>query len=213
MMMLRMNGIVACLVAPVIGLCGQIAVEKVEAPESVASCKQDLAWVQRISLRCGPNSLYAILRLYGIPVETHAIEQYAPSHPKGMSLAELQDACGDLGLPVHVRQCSISDMCAAFRSPLIAYTYYVNGEGHYTIILDVRGDQIHILDAATGRVSVTTPARLANIWQGYVLVPKLGGDNFRFALGISMLVWLTVACAIRCIPATSRLVSGSSERA
>lgn len=196
----------AACVIPVVGPHGQAPAYATGKPQSVTAVTgsdPDGVGMPRDMNRCGPNALYLFLRLYGIPAEYGLIlQRYMSAHPDGMSLTELRDACRDFGLPVQVRQCSISEMHRGFQSPVIALTDGLGSEiGHYVIVLSVRSDSALLLDGTTGRVSGTTlfkdesykKGRLENIWRGYILVPTHVYRKPRGALAFSALLWLVVA--------------------
>lgn len=150
---------------------------------------------KRSVMMCGPNCMYIMLKLYGISVEPEIIEQYIPSNPKGMSIAELRDACAAHGLPLEPRKCSISEMRKAFQSPFIAHTYYPGG-GHFTVVLAKEGDSFWLMDGLAGEIRKASPRWLANVWRGYVLIPTSRSRFSAFVLGFSMILWLVTAWTI-----------------
>lgn len=194
----------------------QVIAEETGRSGSVSQLQADKARIHRDASICGPHTLYLFMKLYAIPVEYEAImKEYTPSHPEGMSLAELRDACANLGLPVRVRKCSVREMWKAFQSPVIAYVTGMDGSGHFMIILAVESDSAYLMDGTTARISRTTlfrdeaykKGRLENVWRGYILVPSRGGGRFKLALGISVLLWLVAAYVIlRIIPKTRRVI-------
>lgn len=197
----------------IVGPCSQVIADNTGKPESVLQSQHEPARMRQDAMMCGPNSLYLILRLYGIPFEPDAIKKrYIPSHPKGMSLLELRDACEAFGLKAQMRQCSVTQLCKNFRSPVIAYTTWYHGESrHYVVLLAVENDRVCLMDATTGRIIKTTPQKLENIWLGYILVPSLGGGNSMLALGISVLLWLIAAYAILRVLPRARLAPHRRE--
>jgi len=165
-----------------------------------ATCKQpgDLLGVTS-EVMCGPNGLYLMLRLYGIPV-TGGVTRYAPSHPHGMSLLELRNAFADFGLPVEIREYTVDDLCKRFRSPLLALTnYFLGGTDHYVVIVAADSDSVCYIDPTTARVRTKSPEELSRSWRGYVIVPCHQNGNRMLAgavLVVSALLWLLATHAI-----------------
>src|SRR5205809_7800101 len=79
------------------------------------SLRQGADPVLREAVICGPNALYMLLALNGIPVDHDLIEKYMPSHAEGMSLAELKEASNALGLRTETRRCSIDELRRHFQ--------------------------------------------------------------------------------------------------
>jgi hypothetical protein len=140
---------------------------------------------RRQNAMCGPNSLYMFLALHDIPVNKHTIEQLTPSHPDGMSLAELKAAAMSFGLKTYVRRRSMEELRGEFQSPVIAYL--VNGATkHYVIILQISEETVTLLDGTSGEKETLKCRWLEGSWSGYVLMADDG-------LSTS---WLLVASAL-----------------
>jgi ABC-type bacteriocin/lantibiotic exporter with double-glycine peptidase domain len=163
---------------------------------------KDQLWVRHDLVACGPNSIYLLLRMHGIVVPPERIEIFFPSNPKGMSLTEVRDACGSLGLESEVLHCSVSDLIANFPGPVIAYTnpfLGVRDAGHFIVIFAVKDNSIYLLESTTGQIIETTPQKLEAKWRGYVIIPK--DHTFtKSAFWSSIVFWALVGCVFILAP-------------
>lgn len=138
---------------------------------------------------CGPNCLYMLLQLYGLPVDEGQTRRYMPTHPKGMSLLDLKEACRDLGLDAEVRLCKAEDL-RALAGPVIAHVVYGPQEiaDHYVVFRRLVDGRVESIDGTTGTVMLFPLERLGNIWDGYLLVPVRRSTPLRRMIDLLALV-------------------------
>jgi hypothetical protein len=155
---------------------------------------------------CGPNALYLLLRLDGLPVTYRDVVRELGSDDKPMSIVELRDAAARLGLSTRIRHCTLEDLdrCTV---PFIAHSKSDFGSvpdpdrqvGHFLVVLKV-DDMIHLIDGTTGEVREYPRRIFMNYWTGHLLEPRsevwtwawmailLDGIGFPVALGLVLLV-------------------------
>jgi ABC-type bacteriocin/lantibiotic exporter with double-glycine peptidase domain len=127
----------------------------------------------RESKCCGPNSLYALLRLSGLDVtlaETHSL---TPLGSNGASLAALESASRSLGLPMMtVRVHEFNDL-ARFRYPVIAHLTGSRA-GHFIIVLGFNqaNSSLLVADALTCDLQWLNASTVQRDWSGYLLVSE-----------------------------------------
>jgi len=129
------------------------------------------------TLVCGPNVLYMLLKLQGLPVTFEQVVQELGSDNKMMSLVELREAAARLGLPTRVRRCTLEDLDRC-TLPCIAHTrseyaHRANQSGHYLLVLKVDGEMIEVVDGTCADVMRKHRSKIADLWTGYVLEPRV----------------------------------------
>lgn len=123
----------------------------------------------RNPLRCGPNSLYAYLKIHGKPSDLDSISRRVVIEPSGASLAGLRKAATDLGVPSIVVKIDLADLR---QVPLPAIAHYNNRGGHYRLLLKVDQDHITSADLTSGRIEDTSLDAFMEFWSGYLIIPK-----------------------------------------
>jgi ABC-type bacteriocin/lantibiotic exporter with double-glycine peptidase domain len=160
---------------------------------------------------CGSNSMYMLLKLYGMPIDQKRFEATVPSGTEGLSLAELQDAAESLGMKATIRRCSIAELQQRFREPFIAHLALVTP--HYSVIVAISDDFVTLLDGTTGEVETLRRAWVEERWTGYVLLPQTSAGVPPIFLGASLVSWVLVALLVaRHISASWTRASGTQVR-
>jgi len=127
-----------------------------------------------MSRMCGPNCLLALLRLYGHPVTPSDMMRYYPLHPEGMSLMELRQASGELGLAGDVRLFEDRVLSGRLATPIIAHCRAKDSPraGHYVVVTSAGERSVTFLDGTTGGTQTMSNEAFAEYWTGYALVPR-----------------------------------------
>jgi CRP-like cAMP-binding protein len=101
---------------------------------------------------CGLAALAMIGRYHGLDVLVGLLRRAATVGPSGLSLAQLQQTAGVLGLgcrAVRVRPAHLADVVL----PVVAHMI----DGHYVVLYEVREDGVVVGDPAAGIVTVSVP--------------------------------------------------------
>jgi hypothetical protein len=126
--------------------------------------------------RCGPNCVYAYLRLHGHDIPLSAVVERVPLTDRGSSLADLRAAATDLGVSSRVLR-TIPSRLVEIDLPAIAHMQ--TREGHFVIILKVDPEVIVVSDMLRGDVERMPPDVFYEQWSGFVLVPSGGALSWR----------------------------------
>lgn len=145
---------------------------------------------------CGPNAVYLLLAAYGYTVEPSFVDALVPSHPQGMSLLEVRNALRARGLDCEISEFSPVQFAQIHR-PVILYcaSAHWNG-GHYLVATPVGGDSVQTIDPTTGRLFVSSLAKLPNTWGGIVILPKLTSRLFDVRKIILSILFTLVAVVV-----------------
>jgi ABC-type bacteriocin/lantibiotic exporter with double-glycine peptidase domain len=167
--------------------------------------------IQRMRTICGPNSLYSLLRCWGIPVVHIDVERRLPLGPRGVSLLSLKQAALHFGLQTRARYCNFESLMG-LRIPAITHHYFDmktdGSDSHFVLITSVTRDEVQFIDGTTGLLNKVTPAKFHTTWSGYVLEPVDDSPalaNPIFAIG--------AAVGILCISKFLRVVARRGRRA
>lgn len=123
--------------------------------------------------RCGPNSLYVLLRLAGRRVSYSQVQDVITLHENGVSIDELENASRELGLAlVSLRAGSIEDL-ECYHSPFIAHLSG-NREGHFLVVLriDEKKQLVTVADAISCEIQQFSVSEFCKQWSGFVLVQE-----------------------------------------
>lgn len=128
---------------------------------------------ERNAVMCGPNAIYTFASLHGVSMSDDHRKSLIPSHPDGMSLAEVQDACKSLGFSGRWEMCDIKLLSNYSNSfPLISFVDPFFGarsnSGHFIVILRKQDNEITFFDPTTAKIIETDERRLGRYWRGYV---------------------------------------------
>jgi ABC-type bacteriocin/lantibiotic exporter with double-glycine peptidase domain len=131
---------------------------------------------------CGPNSLYLLLRLKGIPVEYGQLVKRLEITPRGCSLAELQELGESYGLPCEVRKVTLKDLdllvppfILHINTPASSSQQATEGRDHFVVVTrrEVGAEgTLSGVDPSSGAKTVWSPSYLSRNFSGYVLTPR-----------------------------------------
>jgi ABC-type bacteriocin/lantibiotic exporter with double-glycine peptidase domain len=152
-------------------LTGSVLQQASDSVDEDTSSAEVSNW--RESKCCGPNSLYALLKLRGLDVSLAKTHSLAPAGSDGASLAALEAASRALGLPMVTVRIHEFDDFARFRFPIIAHLSGARA-GHFIIVLgfDQNNSAVLVADALTCDIRWQEAALLQRDWSGYLLVSE-----------------------------------------
>lgn len=121
--------------------------------------------------RCGPNSLYVLLKLAGRKISMNHVLEVLPPHDNGVSMRELEDASQQLGMPMVTLQLGSLGDIENFQSPFIAHLSG-NREGHFLIVLGINESKelVTVADAISCEIQEYSVSEFRRQWSGFVLV-------------------------------------------
>ena len=128
----------------------------------------DGSW--RIPKYCGPNALYAFLKLNGInPSYEKILYETAPTE-NGTSLEDLKRASDSFGLTSEICRFHPNDL---FRisDPVIAHISGVKN-GHFMLILGCREGELLVADPTACTIERLSLDQFKETWSGYILRKK-----------------------------------------
>lgn len=123
---------------------------------------------------CGPNCLYMLLTDLGHTVTTDEWEAWYPSHPDGMSMADLKDVCSRFGVDTEVRRCTPGDL-RSLRGPAIAHMDMGPSRPRHFVLLTgtiTANERIEVIDGTTAETKYYPLETITNIWTGWVLLVR-----------------------------------------
>jgi ABC-type bacteriocin/lantibiotic exporter with double-glycine peptidase domain len=129
-----------------------------------------------------------------VPVDQKRFGEYMQLHGEGMSLAELKEAAGALGMTTTVRRCSIAELQKNYQLPFIAHLAMITP--HYSVVIDISDDKLTLLDGTTGKIETLRRSWVEERWSGYVLLPQTGATPSLLFIGASLLSWLLFAVVV-----------------
>ena len=148
---------------------------------------KDGSW--RVPQNCGPNALYAFLKLHGTPATLERICELAPPGENGVSLSSLCDASCILGLPAQIVQLGPADL-RGLAMPVIAH---LDGfrNGHFAVVLSADLVSVVTADLINCKVERVPLERFKRNWSGYILERKPGFMSSRafwvIAIGLAIM--------------------------
>lgn len=169
--------------------------------------ERELTEIERMSVMCGPNSLYLMLRMSGRLIDDDVVSEYIPSRREGMSLVELRNACARFGLRTEVRCVVPQDLGANAPLPMVARiraTSSTLNDAHYVVVFEMDDETLTVVDATSGAIETYRRELLPNIWTGYVLVPVKNGVNATFSL--LLVAWSLVFALVFAVMTLNRYV-------
>ena len=151
----------------------------------------------RSAKQCGPNCLYALLRLNGRDVTLADVVSEAKPGWDGVSLKQLKEASSRFGLNTDVVEVKKLSALTGLRFPVIAHLSGAR-EGHFVLLLGVdrAGDAVLIADASKCEMEKQPIGQFSQAWSGYLLVPR---SHWRQLWLSRVLSWISIAmvcCAI-----------------
>lgn len=132
------------------------------------------AAIREQAMKCGPNSLYVLLRLNGVQVSFDDVSRLLPIGAAGTNLRQMRDAAEKLGLDCEVRRLSTSEL-EALSVAVVAHCRSAqigSQTGHFVVVLPGTGQVIEEIDGQSGRRRSVSRHYFKTVWTGYALVPN-----------------------------------------
>lgn len=179
----------------------------VQTPVAPAGRDVEKRWSTYV---CGPNCLYALLKLHGLKIDYDDLMSMLPRGGKGVSLRAMQDAARGLGIDTRVVHGQYAQLRrAAF--PLIVHLKPPPGDqdgvGHYVVVLNATDERIFVLDAQIGSFSSYDQPRFEQLWSGYALCvqqPRWSLLSPSLTAGAFCLAVLVLTAGLACRPIRQR---------
>ncbi len=140
---------------------------------------------------CGPRSLLAICRFYGLESSLDGIRELSGQNERGTSLYGLKQAALALGFVADGRKLTLGEL-KSLKAPCIVFV----DNNHYFVVEQLFGDQFRIIDGEKD-VSLMPVSEFTQRWGGYTLViqrplnvtspeesPRLTVESYLHDLGI-----------------------------
>ncbi len=119
---------------------------------------------------CGPNALFFMMRLNGVPVNHAELLKHLAPPKQGSSMAELQQAARQWGLATEILQTTPSGL-DRLHVPFIAHlSLPPNDAGHYLLVLRTNEDSLKTIDGTKGTLLTVRRETFLRHWSGHVLV-------------------------------------------
>lgn len=130
-------------------------------------------------LICGPNSLYQFLGLMGKPAPYDEVVRRLPVGDSGVTMLQMRDVAGALGVPCAVRRCSFEELQRC-GTPAVLHVIRRRQdrdrhEGHYVVLLGCSSEAVTVLDGTTGQTINLSHRGFQRLWTGYVIIPEQPG--------------------------------------
>lgn len=140
--------------------------------------------------RCGPNSVYLLLRLNGITVPYDEVVKRVPLETTGADLESLRLAAASFGLVTETRQLTPEDVLYApkpilvhFNAPAAASGGAQNGPDHFGVITGIMSDGAYQgVDTNNLRATTFSSNNFARNFSGYCLVVPRSSLPWLFSL-------------------------------
>ena len=153
---------------------------------------------------CGPNVLYCMLRMKGMPVEYQELMVFLSPPEEGNSLEELRLASVRWGLPLKSYKTTRKGF-DDLRTPFIAHTEE-QGRRHYVLVTGTSDGGVELFDPETAARSTMPSDEFFRMWTGYRI-----GDGTRWIdriLYLVIVLEMTGVVAILFMIAKDRSVLG-----
>jgi ABC-type bacteriocin/lantibiotic exporter with double-glycine peptidase domain len=151
-------------------------------------------------LKCGPNSLFLLSKLYGVDVDYERITQELPIDARGSSLEAMVAAANKIGIKCEARRCGMHELLDCPKAFIAHIAATRNGEeqlGHYLVVLDCDEDSVQFIDGTTGELKNWARSYFLRLWTGYVIMPEVSrGSAFR-AILFTVGLWILLILLIR----------------
>lgn len=177
------------LYAAVLVQAGVLADKPHSRADSLVRLSNSESW--RIPKNCGPNSLYAYLKLHGCDGSMRQILNLATPDEKGTSMQTLCDAANQLGVPSKIVEMPRLE-AGNIKMPVIAH---LSGTrlGHFVVVLRVNADRIVTADLVNCTIQEESISAFKRNWSGFLLVPK------QTVLGIENILLATAGALCLCV--------------
>jgi predicted double-glycine peptidase len=151
---------------------------------------------------CGPNTLYMLLRGHERRVAFDEILSILKVGPEGVSLLDLSDAAGRLGLHTEVRRCSYQDLFQC-QTPFVAH--YGKGtsrpsslaKGHFIIVTSIDDYFIDVIDGTTAERHRYRRGTFEKYWSGFTLSPIDNNNDYLILAGMNLSLLVGAVIFIR----------------
>lgn len=121
---------------------------------------------------CGPNALYAFLRLHQVEVGRQEVRARLPVGDRGCSLYEMQQCAASLGFDTEVVQATPATL-PRLRLPAIVHTELAPNQGHYLVLVHLHDPRYpRFIDGTTGDMINWSTGDFSRVWSGYALVAR-----------------------------------------
>lgn len=131
--------------------------------------EDDLGW--RSVYRCGPNSLYVVLRMHEKQVDYDSLVDQLNLTDQGANVADLVRVAKANGVPYTALRAEAS---ALKKMPLPAIAHFLNpgdAKGHYVVLLSVnRDDTFTTIECTRGEMERLSRGDFLDRWSGVILV-------------------------------------------
>jgi len=154
--------------------------------------KMERAW--QTGSKCGPVSLYFLLRLHGIEISMDRVVEAVPLTEEGASMAALQEAAGRFGLKTRAVKFTPEDI-PKLPAPYIVH-YNLSGENsskgnHFDVVLKSFDEtRCSFIDTTNCVVKTGDYEALVGRVSGYALLADVSRDWWRPALSWAFLAVL-----------------------
>ena len=120
--------------------------------------------------RCGPNSVYVLLRMFGFDCDYDQMVASMKIDHRGASAASLIRAAGEFGLdltPLRIE----AEKVSSYPMPCIAHLQPPGENGHFVILLHAPGDENYsVFECTGGKIEQLNKGDFLNEFSGVLLV-------------------------------------------
>jgi ABC-type bacteriocin/lantibiotic exporter with double-glycine peptidase domain len=150
----------------------------------------------REPINCGPNALYAFMRLHDANVTYADVREAVGSTDGGSSFLQLKTAARKLGRSTEVFTCDFESL-RDLSLPAIVHLSGVRG-GHFLILLRVNEDSVIVGDGIDCEIQELSNSAFAKSWSGFVLASRRIPLYKAFTLFEFLCIFIAVAisCSI-----------------
>jgi predicted double-glycine peptidase len=164
-----------------------------ESASSIAAVSEGASW--RVASNCGPNALYAYLKMNGAKPDLNELLEITRPSDRGVSLSTLEAASKHFGVQSRMIQVTLHDL-PRLPMPAIAHlSSYRNG--HYVVLLGADVDSVLIADLVACSIDRIPIAQFTKDWSGYLLIRESASRFIRLAWVMLGIALMTVAFSHR----------------
>ncbi len=148
---------------------------------------------------CGAACICSLARHYGQDIPLTIIREASGTGSLGTSAKGIIDACRTLGFDAGGYKSTDRDISAlkGLDTPAILHFVKENGDLHFVVLYGFRRGRAIIMDPAEGRHIRIKPAKLRELWSGYLIImtPDPGrAVNVRHTASSMRQLFLILAC-------------------
>lgn len=157
-------------------LCwGALELSPLSAEDRVSSGQPDFRAPFQNDKHCGPNSLYALLRLYGVDVDHERLTDSISLDDRGCSVGDLQKAASEIGVRLEAVRVRPEQLRQSLLPAIVHYGTSPGDTGHFFVLLNIEQvgeDQfMQTIDGSDGQFVVRAPmGQFFREWDGVLLV-------------------------------------------